>query len=359
MNKLDYQEILKHINILNVAYHNNIEMTQKIGNEIKAICPFCGYKDNKRESNLKLNYITNKYHCFKCGKSGYSIGLHAKLNYMDNKQAFNELMKRDFFSINSSNIEILSTNLIANIDYRNKVYSDFLNLLDLDISHKKYLEKLGFTLSSICNCNFKSIPKNKITRKIICHKLKTNYNLEGIPGFYLREDLTWDFMAPGGILIPVYDDENRIQGISIHLDEEFNNCKYLWFSSNNKIAGTPANNYIASNNITELTNTVILTDNLLNYNLIKEATDYPIIGFSETANSYNILKELKYTNIENIIFTVRSPEKGQKIDYLIEKIFKDLFARGYDISYKFINNYMDVLKDNFFERQNLIVKKVA
>lgn len=359
MNKLDYQEVKKHINILNVAYHTNIEMTKKIGNEVKAICPFCGYKDYKRESNLKLNFNTNTYHCFNCGQSGYSVGLYAKLNYMDNSQAFKELLKRDVFSIDSSNLEIVTTNLIANIDYRSKVYTEFLKLLNLDISHKRYLQRLGFTHSSIQNCNFKSIPKKKIDRKLICYALKSKFDLAGIPGFYLHEDLSWDFIAPKGILIPVYDDENRIQGLSIHLDEEFNNCKNLWFSSSNKLNGTSSINCIASSNITEFTDTVILTDNLLNYNLIKEVTNYPVIGFSETANSYNILKELKYTNIENIIFTVRSPEKGQKFEYLLEKIFKDLLMKGYDISYKFINSYADLLNTNFFEKQELVGNKAA
>lgn len=359
MNERDYKEISKHINILNVAYHTNIEMTKKIGNEIKAICPFCGYRDNKRESNLKLNYITNKYHCFNCGKSGYSIGLYASLNYIDNKQAFKELMSRDFFSIDASNLDIVITNPIANIDYRNKVYTEFLNMLDVDISHKRFLQRFGFTLNSIQKCNFKSIPKNKINRKLICYNLKNKYNLNGIPGFYLKEDLNWDFMAPSGILIPIYDDENRIQGISVHLDKEFNNCKDLWFSSSNKIAGTSANNCVATSNITENTNTVILTDNLLEYNLIKDVTDYSIIGFCGTTNSYNILKELKHTNIENIIFTIRKENYYQKLDYIIEKVFKDLVVKGYDISYKFISDYSDLLKENFFEIKKLQIQKAA
>lgn len=93
----DYREIAKHINILNVAYHSNIEVVKQNGSEFSAICPFCGYKDNKRETNLKLNSMKNTYHCFKCGSSGYSVGLYAKLNFMDNKKAFKELISREFF----------------------------------------------------------------------------------------------------------------------------------------------------------------------------------------------------------------------------------------------------------------------
>ncbi len=41
MHKLDFEEVSKHINILNVAYHLSLEITEKRGLEIKAICPFC------------------------------------------------------------------------------------------------------------------------------------------------------------------------------------------------------------------------------------------------------------------------------------------------------------------------------
>ncbi len=351
MNKLDYQEILKHINILNVAYHTNIEMIQKVGNEIKAICPFCGYRDNKREANLSLNYINNKYHCFKCGKSGYSIGLYAKLNYIDNKRAFKELLLREFFSIDKSRIEIIHTNEIADIDYRNKVYTEFLNMLNLNIKHKKYLKGLGFTDRSIIQCNFKSIPTKSISRKIICNNLKRKYNLEGIPGFYMHEDFCWDFSAPNGFLIPVLKD-NKIQGLSIHLDKEFNNNKDVWFSSNNKINGTAAKNWIVKSNILEDTETVVLTDDLLIYHFIKETSDIPIIAFSNITNSYSILKEIESTNIDNIIFTIKSK---QKLDYIIEKVFKDFTNIGYDISYKFIKNYADILKNDFLEPISLKV----
>ena len=41
MNKQDLIEVSKHINILNVAYHLSLEITETRGIEVKAICPFC------------------------------------------------------------------------------------------------------------------------------------------------------------------------------------------------------------------------------------------------------------------------------------------------------------------------------
>lgn len=41
MNKLDFQEVQRHVNILNVAYQLCLEITDKSHTEVKAICPFC------------------------------------------------------------------------------------------------------------------------------------------------------------------------------------------------------------------------------------------------------------------------------------------------------------------------------
>ncbi len=41
MNKLDFQEVQKHISILNVAYQLSLEIIDKRGIEVKCICPYC------------------------------------------------------------------------------------------------------------------------------------------------------------------------------------------------------------------------------------------------------------------------------------------------------------------------------
>lgn len=41
MEKVDFQEVKKCVNILNVAYHLCLEIVEEKGFESKAICPFC------------------------------------------------------------------------------------------------------------------------------------------------------------------------------------------------------------------------------------------------------------------------------------------------------------------------------
>lgn len=41
MDRKDYEEVIRHINILNVVYHLCLEIKETRGYEYKAICPFC------------------------------------------------------------------------------------------------------------------------------------------------------------------------------------------------------------------------------------------------------------------------------------------------------------------------------
>lgn len=41
MERLDFIEVQKRINILNVAYHLCLEILETKGDESRAICPFC------------------------------------------------------------------------------------------------------------------------------------------------------------------------------------------------------------------------------------------------------------------------------------------------------------------------------
>ena len=120
----------------------------------------------------------------------------------------------------------------------------------------------------------------------------------------------------------------------------------MWFSSNGKINGTATKNWISKNNITSDTKTVILTDDLLLGNLIKAILNVPIISFSSISNSYQILKAIDNTNIQNIIFTVRSAD-NQNLDYIINRIFRDLIPLGYNLEIKYVRDYRDIFKDDF------------
>lgn len=347
MDKLDAKEVERHINILNVAYHLNLEIIETRGNESKAICPFCGYNKVSKIPTLNLNYQNNKYHCVRCGVGGYSIGLYAKLRNIDTKKAYIELLQRDCFSINKAPIEISPINLISDIEKRDAVYRDFINMLKLESQHKRYLEELGFLNSSIDNGLYRTIPKNYIKRRLICSNLSRKYDLSGISGFFQEEDFKWCFSGYRGFFVPVINQNGYIEALSVHLDKQFNNTSDLWFSSSGKINGTSAKSAIMKSNIDEDTWHIVITDNLLLGNLIKETIDAPVIAFQKITNSYMILKEIEETNIQDISFVFRVPNLNENIDYIINRIFRDLIPIGYNLNIKYIRDYKDIFDEEF------------
>ena len=131
----------------------------------------------------------------------------------------------------------------------------------------------------------------------------------------------------------------------------------MWFSSKDKINGTGVKNILIKNNIFEDTDTVILTDNFLLGNLIKETINYPTIAFQNISNSYQILKEIEETNVTNITFVLRV-NHTDNLDYIIRRIFRDLIPLGYNLDVKTISNYKDLFDEEVNKRVTL-TKKIA
>lgn len=287
---------------------------------------------------------------------GYSVGLYARVKGIDNKKAYRELLDRECFSIQKSNITISPINEIADIDKRDTVYRTFLNMLKLEKSSRLALNRLGFLNSTIEEQMYRTIPNKNIHRRLIAHRLSKIYDLSGIPGFYQEADFKWTFSAGKGIFIPIFDESHKIQALSIHLDKPFNNTKDMWFSSKDKINGTSTKNVLSKNNIDENMDTVVLTDNFLLGNYIKASLNVPMIAFSNISNSYQILKVIEFTNVDNIIFSFKIGQ-NDNLDYIINRIFKDLIPLGYNLETKPIKDFKDVLDKDFLTLYSL--RKVA
>lgn len=287
---------------------------------------------------------------------GYSIGLYARVKKIDTKQAYKELIDRECFSIQRSNIAISPINEIADIDKRNEVYTTFLNMLKLEKSSKLMLNRLGFLNSTIEEQMYRTIPTKRINRRLIAYKLSKMYDLSGIPGFYQEEDFKWTFSTGKGIFIPIFDENHKIQALSIHLDKPFNNTKDRWFSSKDRINGTSTKNVLSKNNINENIDTIVLTDNFLLGNYIKASLNVPMIAFSNISNSYQILKVIESTNVDNIIFTFNVGH-NDNLDYIINRVFRDLIPLGYNLETKPITDFKNVLNEDFLTLYSL--RKVA
>lgn len=101
------------------------------------------------------------------------------------------------------------------------------------------------------------------------------------------------------------------------------------------------------NNIYYNSTSVIITDNFLLGNLIKETLNAPMLAFQNISNSYIILKEIEKTNIKNIVFVIRLTQADENLDYIINRIFRDLIPLGYNLDIKYIKNYKDFFDEDF------------
>lgn len=323
---------------------------------IRQFVHFVGYNKNSKIATMSLNIQNNKYCCSRCGSGGYSIGLYAKVRNIDNKKAYKELLEKECFSIQKRNITISPINEIADIDRRNAVYTAFLKMLKLEQSSKQKLNKLGFLNSTIEEQMYRTIPNKCILRRLITYRLAKMYDLSGIPGFYQEADFKWTFSAGKGIFIPVFDENHKIQALSVHLDKPFNNTRDMWFSSKDKINGTGVRNILIKNNIWEDTDTVVLTDNFLLGNYIKASLNVPMLAFSNISNSYQVLKAIESVNVTNIIFVFKVGQ-NDNLDYIINRIFRDLIPLGYNLETKTLTEFKEILDEDFFTLYSL--KKVA
>ena len=179
---------------------------------------------------------------------------------------------------------------------------------------------------------------------------------------FQEEDFKWCFSRYDGFFVPVFDENGKIQGLSIHLDKPFKNTTDLWFSSGGKINGTATKNYIMKSHIFKSTSNVILTDDYILGHLISDTLNLPVISFQNISNSYMILNSIQNTNIRNITFIIRIPSCNNNLDYIINRIFRDLLPLGYNLDTKCISNYNEIFKLDFFDENfnvNDTLKNVA
>ncbi|ERM91245.1 hypothetical protein O163_11475 [Caldanaerobacter subterraneus subsp. yonseiensis KB-1] len=236
----------KSFDVLEVAEKLGIKILRKASSEeYVGRCPFCGDSENPEHGHLYLNVSKNVYYCVRCGEGGDTVDLYAKLKNIDIKEAYKELKKGNVTPLaDKEKLKKVQHNPVAPIEVRDKVYRAFLDKLTLEHKHIRNLLKRGLSWEETAKNLYKTLPEEPQQRWKICRELiKEGYPLEGIPGFYQREKdgkRYWDFVDYKGFLIPVRDVQGRIQGFQIRLDEEEKGRKYVWFSSRDKLNGTPA-----------------------------------------------------------------------------------------------------------------------
>ena len=238
--KLEQQEILKKISIINVKNKLKLEEVFSKKDIIYVKCPFC----NLKKGTMKLNIANNSYICKDCEARGYAIGLYAKCNYISNKEAYQRLINSEADISNNLTTSTI-TNTKKNDEELDIVYQAFLDSLILDSNHTMKLLQYGFSIEEIDRIGFKTIPTKDSQKVEICRKLiEKGFDLEGVPGFFIDKKFRWNFKSHEGIFIPIFQN-CKLVALRIHLDKKYNtDTTDIWFSSSQDNNGTKQNNNI-------------------------------------------------------------------------------------------------------------------
>lgn len=213
--------------------------------EVEAQCPFCG--DTK--FHLYLNRETDMFYCHRCKAKGNSVTLYACIFGISNREAFRNLQNK--IAITAQGMDFCpkrSNEPLKGLEERHNVYYDFLKLLRLQPYHYENLEKRGLNFSEINRFMYRSIPLDRVYRRMVLERLSVLHDLTAVPGFFKDANGDWQmYIHPyGGILIPVCDKNGYIQGLQIRLDlpKSSEEKKFRWFSSRNFSEGAGATGWI-------------------------------------------------------------------------------------------------------------------
>jgi len=221
--------------------------------ENQVICPVCTHKKGY------ANTETNVFFCQHCKTALKPIQFHAAETGMTWLEAVRDLKEKggvtESYTPTIRRVfgeEKIFESPIAPPKVRDATYKAFLQKLPLKERHKKDLLERGLSEASIVMWGFKSLPSWKeVNYAKICKELRVEgYTLEGVPGFYMRNNKEgkkfWTFAsATEGILVPYLNHEGQIVGLQIRKDDDKRRvfedgekeAKYSWMSSKGKAGG--------------------------------------------------------------------------------------------------------------------------
>lgn len=125
------------------------------------------------------------------------------------------------------------TGLRAPLSRRHSVYSALLQLLPLELHHRRNLEQRGFSEEAIRAGGYESLPLQG--RAELCRRLvRAGHVLAGVPGFYLKSDKDqswWSLAGPPGLMVPIRAANGMIQACQVRRGDEDAGSKYVWLST--------------------------------------------------------------------------------------------------------------------------------
>lgn len=355
-------------------------------------CPFC----NDPGKHMNLNNVKKVYRCNYCDTGGGILNYYGRLRGLSNKDALMEIqknlgldktldVKQKRYAAEREKKKQCMEVPMASIEERDKVYNRFLELLSLEDDHKRNLLERGLEENFIIAKKYRTLPtESDELLRIARILLKEGYCLKGIPGFYINKNKDWQLNKhKRGILIPVRNEHNQIQGLQIRKDDnllkyfskgkdEHGNLilkkenKFNWLSSPDKYMGSKATTFVhisCAYKCSEkglvypvLNNKWIdLTEGPLKADVYSFLTGYPCVavpGVNALDELHNALVSLKKYGIAGIhlafdmdyIKNEKVKNGMDKTILLIKKEQLQVVQRTWDCNFKGIDDYALALK---------------
>lgn len=233
--------------IYDVADQIGLQMKRQHPKSADYNCPFCDGK-----GKLNLNIECNAYRCNRCGEYGGMLDLFCKCSDVaDRKEAYRVLAEHNGYSYTVDKRKERKTMAKAiqevpkaDILTLDSCYFAMLEQLQLEPMHRKNLLDRGLSEEIIRLHHYRSVPRGEY-EQIVYRLLKQNIDPIGVPGFYVDNNGEVRINlhnCMGGYFVPVFDNDYRIQGLQIRLDDPLDKKrKYMWLSSAEKNGGCSSN----------------------------------------------------------------------------------------------------------------------
>lgn len=215
-----------YIDVVDTALLCGLDIKQStLGNdEVQARCPYCG--DYKYRMYLSSQPENSTFWCHNCGTGGNAVTLYADFNpqgkRISTREAYAELLDNPQVKSGIPNEQPRQhkSEPIRCLVERSEIYLEMLSLLTLEDKHYQNLLNRGMSDAIIKGNMYRSIPTDWKKCQQVVDSLASKYDLSCVPGFYTRNN-RWKMANChySGILIPVCDMNNQIQGLQIRLDE--------------------------------------------------------------------------------------------------------------------------------------------
>ena len=211
----------------------------------------------------KMKRVTRSEHCPVCGKADWCRVSGDKRYAVCNRISSKQDAKGDgggwiHWLADAARLPSLKVSVtvneespVADITTRHATYSRLLQLCPLSRGHIANLERRGIAEAERRQRGYGTLSSD--ARPSLCDALQPEYQLQGVPGFCIQNDM-WTIAGWPGLLLPVRDYEKRIQAMQVRRD---GNCasRYAWLSSAGRPAGcssgAPVHHAYPANAITD------------------------------------------------------------------------------------------------------------